>query len=92
MLVYLLTASRFANVAQSASANQNYVAWADIDLDEKAWLIPTEKMKVPANGRHEVPLSEQAVSILQRLKRFGLAFRRCGVSQFSRARDFGECR
>ena len=72
-LFTLLTASRFANVAQSASANQNYAAWADIDLDEKAWLIPAEKMKVPANGGHEVPLSEQALSILQRLKRLGLA-------------------
>jgi integrase len=40
--------------------------WAEIDLDEKLWKIPAERMK--ANREHIVPLSSQALSILEIMK------------------------
>ena len=72
-LFTLLTASRFTNIGQSAAErNQNYAVWEDIDLTEKAWQIPAKKMKVPKNGAHAVPLSTQAVAILERVQKLGL--------------------
>lgn len=40
--------------------------WAEIDLDEKLWIIPAERMK--AKREHIVPLSSQALDILEVLK------------------------
>ncbi|WP_221792623.1 tyrosine-type recombinase/integrase [Aquisediminimonas sediminicola] len=40
--------------------------WADIDLDNAVWAIPAEQMK--KRQPHFVPLSRQAVSILQDMK------------------------
>ena len=37
--------------------------WEEIDLDAKLWTIPAERMK--ANREHIVPLSEQALEILE---------------------------
>lgn len=37
--------------------------WAEIDLDAKLWTIPAERMK--ANREHIVPLSSQAIAILE---------------------------
>ena len=43
--------------------------WSEIDLDAKLWTIPGERMKT---GReHRVPLSDQAVAILDKLPREG---------------------
>ncbi|MHB8092774.1 MAG: tyrosine-type recombinase/integrase [Syntrophales bacterium] len=39
--------------------------WAEIDLDEAVWQIPAEKMKM--KQAHIVPLSRQAVAILQEI-------------------------
>lgn len=41
--------------------------WSEFDLDEQIWTIPAERMK--AGAEHRVPLSEQALSILQRVPR-----------------------
>lgn len=72
-LFTILTASRFSNIGQSAAErNQNYAVWEDIDLTGKVWQIPAEKMKVPDNGAHAVPLSTQAVAILERVQKLGL--------------------
>ena len=72
-LFSILTASRFSNIGQSAAErNQNYAVWEDIDLTRKVWQIPAEKMKVPENGAHAVPLSTQAMAILERVKRLGI--------------------
>ena len=72
-LFMILTASRFSNIGQSAAErNQNYAVWEDIDLTGKVWQIPAEKMKVPENGAHAVPLSTQAVAILERVQKLGL--------------------
>ena len=72
-LFTILTASRLSNIGQSAAErNQNYAVWKDIDLTGKVWQIPAEKMKVPDNGAHVVPLSIQAVAILERVQKLGL--------------------
>lgn len=72
-LFTILTASRLSNIGQSAAErNQNYAVWEDIDLTGKVWQIPAEKMKVPDNGAHVVPLSIQAVAILERVQKLGL--------------------
>lgn len=40
--------------------------WAEIDLDAKLWTIPAERMK--AKREHIVPLSSQALDILEVMK------------------------
>ncbi|NAL59603.1 tyrosine-type recombinase/integrase, partial [Escherichia coli] len=40
--------------------------WAEIDLDAKLWTIPAERMK--AKREHIVPLSPQAIEILEVMK------------------------
>lgn len=40
--------------------------WAEVDLDAKLWTIPAERMK--AKREHIVPLSAQALDILEVMK------------------------
>lgn len=40
--------------------------WSEIDLENKLWVIPAERMKMRLE--HKVPLTEQAIEILERLK------------------------
>ncbi|MDO6408894.1 integrase domain-containing protein [Pantoea phytobeneficialis] len=40
--------------------------WAEIDFEEKLWIIPAERMK--AKREHVVPLSPQALEILEMMK------------------------
>lgn len=42
--------------------------WSEIDLEKGEWLIPAERMK--ARREHLVPLSRQAIEILQDIKTF----------------------
>lgn len=42
--------------------------WSEIDLEKGEWLIPVERMK--ARREHLVPLSRQALAILQDIKTF----------------------
>ena len=42
------------------------VAWADIDFETSRWVIPAEKMKM--KREHIVPLSSQALAILEQLR------------------------
>lgn len=44
-------------------AEASATAWAEIDLDKKEWCIPAERMK--AKRDHIVPLSDQALEILE---------------------------
>lgn len=50
--------------------------WKDIDLEKAIWRIPAEKMKM--KEEHIVPLSKQALSLLEKIKeitgRFNLVF------------------
>jgi integrase len=41
--------------------------WSEIDLKEKLWTIPAERMK--AGAAHEVPLSNDVVALLKSLRR-----------------------
>lgn len=41
--------------------------WSEIDFDAKTWTVPGSKMKLKS-GDHVVPLSRQAISILEELK------------------------
>jgi integrase len=55
----LLTGQRRNEVAEAR--------WAEIDLKEKLWTIPAERMK--AGAAHEVPLSGDMVTLLKSLPR-----------------------
>jgi integrase len=54
----ILTATRTSEVILAE--------WSEIDLDEKAWTIPAERMK--AGKVFRVPLSERCIEILKRAK------------------------
>ena len=41
--------------------------WTEIDLDNKLWTIPAERMK--ADRDHRVPLSDAAMGVLERMKK-----------------------
>ncbi len=43
--------------------------WAEIDMAEKVWIVPAERMK--AGREHRVPLSPRAIAILQGMKPAG---------------------
>ena len=53
----ILTATRTSEVLQAK--------WEEINLSEKTWIIPAERMKT--KKQHRVPLSEQAVDLLEQL-------------------------
>ena len=57
----ILTAARTGEVIGAT--------WNEIDLDEKLWVIPPERMK--AGKEHRIPLSDRAVGILKGLPRDG---------------------
>jgi integrase len=40
-----------------------YARWAEINLDERVWIIPAARMKIPRE--HRVPLSTAAIAILR---------------------------
>ncbi len=54
----ILTAARTGEVVEAQ--------WSEIDLVQKLWTIPAGRMK--AQREHRVPLSEAALSILQKMK------------------------
>jgi integrase len=62
MLLVVLTACRKAEVTGGR--------WSEIDLDAAEWEIPRERMK--AGRAHWVPLSRQAVKLLQELRALDL--------------------
>jgi integrase len=57
----ILTAARTSEVIGAT--------WAEIDLDEKLWVVPGDRMK--AGKEHRIPLSDRAVEILRNLPREG---------------------
>lgn len=69
----ILTASRINNVVKDLDPRLacNYAVWEDIDMCAKVWKIPAHKMKAEENGPHIIPLSSQAMKILERLKKLG---------------------
>jgi len=49
-------------------ANLRMMEWGEIDFEDKLWRIPAEKMKM--DNAHIVPLSKQALFILEKAKEF----------------------
>ncbi len=58
VLFMILTAARLSEATG--------VTWREIDLSERTWRVPAERMK--AGRVHTVPLSEQALEILNHMK------------------------
>jgi integrase len=57
--------------------------WSELDIESAAWSLPRERVK--NDRRHEVPLSTQALQVLQRLPRIGdkYVFTLSGTSPFN---------
>lgn len=54
-------------ILTAARTNETIGArWCEIDFEDKAWIIPAERMK--AGEQHEIPLSPAALAVLGKLK------------------------
>lgn len=60
-------ALEFAILTAARSGEVRGAIWSEIDLDAKTWTIPAKRMK--AKKKHSVPLSKDAVALLQALPR-----------------------
>lgn len=58
LLIVILTACR--------SGEARFMRWEEIDFKKKVWTVPADRMK--AGVLHRVPLSDQAIAILEGLK------------------------
>ncbi len=61
-------ALEFLALTAARSGEVRGVTWSEIDLSERLWTIPAERMK--AGKLHRVPLSDRAVALLEGLPRF----------------------
>jgi integrase len=61
-------ALRFAILTACRSGEVRGATWAEIDLKQRVWTIPAERMK--AGKEHVVPLSEAAVDVLRAVEPF----------------------
>ncbi|THJ34502.1 DUF4102 domain-containing protein [Lampropedia aestuarii] len=59
-------AFEFIVLTACRSGEARGATWEEIDFRTNAWIIPKERMK--ANRSHSIPLSEQALAILQKAK------------------------
>lgn len=59
-------AFRFTILTATRTGETIGARWEEIDLAERSWLVPAERMK--AGRPHRVPLSDAALSILQTVK------------------------
>lgn len=59
-------ALEFTILTAARSGETLGATWEEIDLEEACWTIPAERMK--AGVEHQVPLSDQAISILRELQ------------------------
>ncbi|RCV87503.1 tyrosine-type recombinase/integrase [Billgrantia montanilacus] len=60
-------ALEFAILTATRSGEVRGATWAEIDLDARIWTIPSDRMK--AEKEHRVPLSKEAIALLERLPR-----------------------
>ena len=58
-------ALEFLILTAARSAEAREARWTEVDLNERVWTIPAERMK--AHKVHRVPLSEDAVQLLRKL-------------------------
>lgn len=61
-------ALEFLILTAARSGEVRLAKWDEINLDEKLWTIPAERMK--AQKAHRVPLSDSAIKLLKALPRF----------------------
>ncbi len=59
-------AIQFTILTAARSGEVRGATWAEIDLEKNIWTVPAERMKM--RSLHIVPLSTQAIAILNRLK------------------------
>jgi len=59
----------FVILTAARSGEVRHARWREIDLEEATWTVPAERMK--ARKEHRVPLSADAVALLQVLPRLG---------------------
>lgn len=60
-------ALEFAVLTAARSGEVRGAKWAEVDLVEKVWTVPAERMK--AKRSHRVPLSDAAITLLQKQTR-----------------------
>lgn len=61
-------ALRFLILTAARSGEVRGATWSEVDLQAGIWVVPAERMK--AGAAHRVPLSTQALALLERLPRF----------------------
>lgn len=59
-------ALEFTILTAARSGETIGMTWGEVDLAERLWTIPAERMK--AGATHQVPLTDQAVAIIQAIK------------------------
>jgi integrase len=57
---------QFLILTGARSGEATHATWDEIDLEAKTWTIPATRMKAKAD--HRVPLSEDALAILEKMK------------------------
>ena len=57
---------RFLILAAARSGEARGARWSEIDLEARTWTVPASRMK--AGCQHRVPLSEQALDVLQQAR------------------------
>lgn len=68
-------ALEFLTLTAARSGEVRGAHWSEVDLAQKVWVVPAERMK--AKREHRIPLSAQAIALLQSLptkKSGGLVF------------------
>lgn len=61
-------ALEFVMLTATRSGEVRGAKWSEIDLNEKVWIVPAERMK--EGKEHRVPLSDAAVDLLRKIPRF----------------------
>lgn len=60
------SAIQFVILTAARSGEVRGATWEEIDIDKRLWSIPAERMKM--RSPHTVPLSDQAIAIVNRLR------------------------
>ena len=61
---------RFTILTAARSGEARGALWNEIDMEDKIWIIPAHRMK--AEREHRVPLCEEAVEVLTRMRQWRL--------------------
>jgi integrase len=77
---------RFVILTATRSGEARMATWDEIDLDNRTWTIPAERMKMEVE--HRIPLCDDAVAILEAVR--GLNSTLVFPSPHSASHDFGK--